>query len=580
MLNRQTINLISYFVRVHRRRSALIVVLLILSGMAEGFGVVSILPLLELSVGDVTDDPSPLMLFMSGVLARIGLQPTMGVLLAAIVAGMFLKGTFMWLSIRQQGYAVAGIATDLRMMLIRAFLRARWSFFVTQRAGHMSNAIGNEAQRASMAFAAACGLLAATIQAMLYTAVAFLISPPVAIAAILAGILLLFLLQNMVTMAREAGQQQTQLIRSLSSRLVDALYGIKPIKAMGREAHLQPLLESETRELNDAQRRQVVANGVLTSFQEPLVVACLAFGLFVVLAWGSVSFGALLVMAFLFHRLVGRIQTLQTYYQQLVTFESAFWSIINGVRDAETQEEQSLGRGHPPALEHGIEFRDVRFAYGDAQVLRGVSFNIRAGEFTALTGSSGAGKTTIADLILGLYMPSGGAVLIDDVPLSGIDLKEWRGMIGYVPQEMLLFHESILRNVTLGDSTIPEADVIEALKAAGAWQFVYPLEAGIHTVVGEHGAKLSGGQRQRIAIARALVGKPRLLLLDEVTTALDPLTEASICETLRELAGDVTILSISHQPAMQRIADAVIRLDAGQVTTAIAGQPALAESAG
>jgi ATP-binding cassette, subfamily C, bacterial len=580
MLNKQSTDLISYFVRIYPTRSALIVVLLILSGLAEGFGVVSLLPLLELSVGEPTADPSGLMLFVTGALARVGLQPTTGVLLAAIVAGMFLKGIFMWLSVRQQGYAVAGIATDLRLMLIRAFLRARWSFFISQRAGHMSNAIGNEAQRASMAYAAACSLLAAVVQVLLYMAVAFMISPPVAVAAILAGTLVLFLLRNMVTMARDAGEQQTQLIRSLSSRLIDALYGIKPIKAMGREAHLQPLLEMETRELNEAQRRQVLAKGVLSSFQEPLLVAFLAFGLFAVMAWGSVSFGALLVMAFLFHRLVGRIQALQTHYQSLVNSESAFWSLMNGVRDAEAQEEQSLGRGHPPALQHAIEFRDVRFAYGDTQVLRGVSFTIRAGEFTAVTGSSGAGKTTIADLILGLYMPSAGEVLIDGVPLSDIDLREWRGMIGYVPQEMLLFHESILRNVTLGDSAIPEADVIDALKAAGAWDFVSPLERGIHTVVGEHGAKLSGGQRQRIAIARALVGKPRLLLLDEVTTALDPVTEASICATLRELAGDVTILSISHQPAMQRVADAVIRLDAGKATTTLAGQPALVESAG
>jgi ATP-binding cassette, subfamily C, bacterial len=157
-------------------------------------------------------------------------------------------------------------------------------------------------------------------------------------------------------------------------------------------------------------------------------------------------------------------------------------------------------------------------------------------------------------------------IRIDGVPLSDLNLAAWRSMIGYVPQEMLLFHSSIATNVTLGDDTIAEADVIAALEAAGAWEFVSRLPRGIHTVAGEHGARLSGGQRQRIAIARALVCRPRLLVLDEVTTALDPATERAICETLATLAGHVTILAISHQPAMQEIADVVFQLTHGQIT--------------
>jgi ATP-binding cassette, subfamily C, bacterial len=120
--------------------------------------------------------------------------------------------------------------------------------------------------------------------------------------------------------------------------------------------------------------------------------------------------------------------------------------------------------------------------------------------------------------------------------------------------------------VTLGDQSIADEDVVGALEAAGAWPFVRDLDQGIDTVIGEHGARLSGGQRQRIAIARALVGRPSLLVLDEVTTALDPNTEAAICATLRELASDVTVLSISHQPAMRRVADVVYRVDHGRVT--------------
>jgi ATP-binding cassette, subfamily C, bacterial len=571
MLSRTSTDLIRYFLRNYPRRSALIVGLLFLSGLAEGFGVVSLLPLLELAVGERSGDPSGVMKAVESVLGRVGLQPTLGVLLSAIVLGMFMKGLFMWLAVRQQGYAVAGIARDLRLMLIRALLKARWSYFISKRAGQVSNSIGHEAHRASMAYAAACSLLASIVQVLIYLTVALLISPQVAIAAVVAGGVVLLILSRLVSVGREAGILQTELIKSLSSRLIDALYGMKPIKAMGRESHLQPLLEAETRDLNEAQQRQVLASGVLTSFQEPLLVAVLALGLFVVMTQGVTTFGALLVLAFLFHRLVGRIQILQSNYQSLAISESAFWSLHDAVEQARAQAEQSAGRQAPPPLRSGIELRDVDFSYGEHQVLRQLSMSIPPGQFTAVTGTSGAGKTTIADLLLGFYMPDSGSILVDGVPLDTIDLAAWRRSIGYVPQEMMLFHDSIKRNVTLGDDAYTEEDVVHALKAAGAWEFVSRLPAGVETVVGERGARLSGGQRQRIAIARALVSRPLLLLLDEVTTALDPATEAEICATLAGLTGDVTIVSISHQQAMREVADVVYRLEAGSVSALVSG---------
>jgi ATP-binding cassette, subfamily C, bacterial len=168
MLNRQSTDLVRYFLTAYPRRSALIIALLLLSGMAEGIGVASVVPLLELAMDEAGQAPSALMGSVRKALGLVGLEPTLIVLLVVIVIGMFLKGSFMWLSVRQQGYAVAGIATDLRLMLIRAFLTARWSYFVSKPAGEMANAIGYEAQRASMAYSAACGLLAGVIQTMVY----------------------------------------------------------------------------------------------------------------------------------------------------------------------------------------------------------------------------------------------------------------------------------------------------------------------------------------------------------------------------------------------------------------------------
>jgi ATP-binding cassette subfamily C protein len=142
-------------------------------------------------------------------------------------------------------------------------------------------------------------------------------------------------------------------------------------------------------------------------------------------------------------------------------------------------------------------------------------------------------------------------------------------MIGYVPQESWLLHDSVLNNVTLGDPELSAGDAIRALQAAGAWGFVQKMPQGINSTVGERGGKISGGQRQRIAIARALVHQPKLLILDEATTALDPENEMAICNTLRELRGRLTILAISHQPAVLEVCDQAYRLQNGTAVPVI-----------
>jgi ATP-binding cassette subfamily C protein len=164
-----------------------------------------------------------------------------------------------------------------------------------------------------------------------------------------------------------------------------------------------------------------------------------------------------------------------------------------------------------------------------------------------------------------LLRPQKGDVFIDGVPLAEIDLRSWRKQIGYVPQDLVLLHDTILANVTLADIKITETEVEEALRVAGAWTFVANLPEGVRTVVGERGTRFSGGQRQRIALARALVRRPRLLILDEVTSSLDSRTEEEICNELRGLRGKVTVFAASHRPSLTRLADEVYHVEGGSL---------------
>jgi len=211
-------------------------------------------------------------------------------------------------------------------------------------------------------------------------------------------------------------------------------------------------------------------------------------------------------------------------------------------------------------LEQGISLQQIDFDYGTKVIFKNLNIEIQVKSFTTITGDSGVGKSTLIDLLCGLLEPKSGDILIDGISLREIDIREWRRLIGYVSQETILLHDTVLSNVLVGAPDLTQADAEKALHQAGAWGFVSKLPEGVHTIVGERGGLLSGGQRQCIAIARALAHQPRLLLLDEPTSALDSRNEQIICRTLQNLSKSYTIIAVSHQPALVNAADHVVTL--------------------
>ena len=290
--------------------------------------------------------------------------------------------------------------------------------------------------------------------------------------------------------------------------------------------------------------------------------------MFIALVRFEMPFTTVLVLVAVLGRMLRQFSKVQREYQKMVIGEGAFRSLRDTI-DQALEAGETPGAGRHPSLENGIRVVDVHFSYSGHAVLDGLTVKIPAGSLTTLTGPSGAGKTTLIDLITGLLKPRSGTILIDNIPMPELDMKAWRNMIGYVPQETQLLHKSILHNVTLGNPELGYADAERALKDAGAWEFVTTMPEGMESIVGERGLKLSGGQRQRILIARALVNQPRLLILDEPTSALDPASEAAILETIGKLRGKLTLLAISHQTALVDAADFIYRLENGRIDTGV-----------
>jgi ATP-binding cassette subfamily C protein len=563
--------LIIKFARSYPMQSLTMLLALIFAGIVEGIGLTALLPLLQkaidLPLGDAAKPAasSASDKVIDSVLSFFGIPSTIGWLLVVILIGAIIRSLLILLADRKIGYTVAHVATDLRLALLRALLSTRWGYFLGQQVGSMANAAGTEVMRASTGYLHAATAMAMVIQAFAYFIVALLVSWKTTLLFMSVACVILIMLYSLVTKSKRAGKKQTKLLQSLLARLSDSLNSLKAYKAMGRENLAEELLSTNTMQLQRALRRQVFSKAALRGIQEPLLTLLIIIGLYVMLVHLKMDLPKVMMLIFLMTRMLSEAGKVQRKYQDVAICESAYWSLQEKINAAQKYKEPP-GGGRMATLEKAITIDQVDFGYGEHLVLKNVSLEIPSRTFTSIIGPSGSGKTTLVDLITGLFHPTRGSVLIDGTPLPELDLRNWRRMIGYVPQDTILLHDSIFVNVTLGEPSLTAEDVEYALKAAGAWSFVSQMDDGLQTTVGERGAKLSGGQRQRIAIARALIHRPQLLILDEATSALDPGTEAEICQTLKGLSGQLTILAISHQAALVEVADRVFQISDGDIT--------------
>lgn len=558
---RSTARLTRIFLGAYPRRTAWLCLGLLVAGLLEGVGVSMFLPLLDLILNPGAASESPLGALVSRTFGALGLAPTLPSLLGALVSAMSLKALFQWLAMRQAGYTLSRVSTDLRLAVFRNLIDAAWGWIARKPAGAFAATLANETRLAAAAYQSTAQAIASATQVAVYTALAFLVSWKVALLAGVAGAVLSVIILPFLRMGRKAGQRQVELVKSITSRFLDAMHGIKPVKAMGRDHLVLPLLERETRELDDAQRDQVLTVETVRALQEPVTMAILALGMWAAVTWLREPFPVLLMQAFLFNRLAAQLNATLTHVQGVTLREGSFWNVIETIQEAGRAREPAGGSAAAPRLERELLFQDVALGHGRTTLYEGVNLSLPAGAFAVVLGPSGAGKTTLIDAIAGLVPPMAGSLRVDGVPLADSSLRAWRELIGYVPQEMLAFHDSVRNNVTLGDPRLTDDDVWSALRLAGAEEVVRALPDGLDTSLGERGSRLSGGQRQRLGLARALVRRPRLLILDEVTTALDPETEQALCAQLSALAGSTTILAITHQAALRRVATHEIRLE-------------------
>jgi ATP-binding cassette subfamily C protein len=543
-------------------RSALVLLSLVVAAAVEAVGIGALLPAAVALLGQNGASPQNNDM-VDRMIAWLGITPSFQTLLLLVAGAIVLKAIISFAALSYAAAVSADIAIGFRERLINALFGANWRFYADQQAGKFAAAIANDATRASQAYMLAAQVLAQIAQAVLLSAVALLYNWKLALASLAVGIALGAAMNRLISISRAAGRREADTTASLTVKIVDLLSNMKALKAMHR---FQPMLVPLRRTLLKLRRALITGEVAKLGFNlgnEVAVTLLITVAAYLAYTSWKVTLPEILIIGVIFLKINNIISKVQKAVQQAVKYERSYQRMTEQIALADAHRELNPGT-RTPVLADACRFEGVAFSHGEREIIHNVHIEIPARRITVLKGPSGAGKTTIIDLLIGLYKPTRGRITIDGVELSEIDLFAWRRRIGYVPQELSLLHADVRENITFGDPAISDDMVHEALREAEATDLVANLPDGLETSVGEMGGKMSGGQRQRISLARALVTRPEVLILDEVTSALDPVTEQDIVMNIAALRHSYTVVVITHRPAWTAIADRLYEVEGGE----------------
>ena len=506
--------------------------------------------------------------------AAIGRGPftltgTLPVLAAVIFGVVALKNGVDYLSRIQETKIKEHVVERCRDMTFVRLMGQDLAGLYRASSGQYANVLIGETFRAGLATHAILKLLVFALAACVYVAVLLILAPwPTLLLGLGCGVIYganMFLFRR----SRQMGIRISQARDELSAIVNDSLQGMKVIRLYGREADEAARFHKVVARNAHADYLAGMAfagiQPVTQLFVTALLLALVLASRYVFGMNFQASGPRVLAYLFILFRFLPLVAGINAERSQYLGTRAGFASFIAFID--RTRHRERVSGGQPfKRLQHAIRYDGVCFRYPEgAFELRDVSFTIPKSSRTALAGASGAGKTTIVDLLCGFYRPTQGTIFIDDVPLEAVDLRSWRRRLGVVSQETLLFNESVWFNVTYARPDASRADVIDACKRAYCHDFIEALPEGYETPIGERGVKLSGGQRQRLSIARAFLSNPDVLILDEATSALDQESEKLIKRAMEELMKDKTVIIIAHRSSTIREADQVILFDGGRL---------------
>ena len=548
-------------------RVALVLALMLLVSLIEGVGLILLIPLLGLTGINVQQGTvGAIDGFVSAAFNMAGLRPT---LLSVLAVYVLITIALSFLQ-RWQTVSSASLEYDfvnrLRRRLYTTITNASWLSFTRDKASAFTHALTTELDRVDMATYSLLAMIVNAAVAAVYVLLALRLSVVMTVLVFVCGAVLLLVLKGKTRAARLRGEELSAATGEMYSAATEHLGGMKVVKAYNAEQRNISIFSEMTTRVAGIYSASARNYANVKFWFDTGAVLILGLILYVSLEMASMPVAGVLVLLFLFARIMPKLSTIQQNYQHFVHALPAFAAVREIEARCLAESDPVTTDAEPVLFRQSVKLDHVDFEYEpDGFRLQALDLTIPFGDMTAIVGQSGAGKSTIADLVMGLVAPGRGRVLIDGTALEARLIKSWRDQIGYVAQDTFLFHDTVRANLLWARPEATEEEMWQALKLAAADEFVKALPQGLETVLGDRGVRLSGGERQRIALARALLRKPQLLILDEATSALDSENEKRILAAIEELHGRLTILIIAHRLSTIRQADYIYLIERGRL---------------
>jgi len=559
-------------IKPYRRLVALVILLSILGSCFDGISIGLLLPLLSnLQKMEASRNLPAVFRWLAELLRPYSAQQQIMLSIGFVMAAILLKNLFIMLSIGLGHWLSNRLQADLRLQAMTLLMRVGIEFHHRAKAAELiDKAMGHTAQM-ELFMRIFIELTANLLTLLVLIALLFVLSWPLTLLALLLGAIFFQIISQYTKSARRLGQQGATTTQSLTSAVYESLSGIHLIKSYSTEQEQI----SQLHEKIEVSRRMAFRRSSRFFGVHPLtdVLGSLAIVILFLLAiWmykmdTQLMLTQLLPFIYILLRIVPLTKIINGQRTEIMG-NRPYVDYVYELLRVDDKPFIADGRQIFSGLKREVQFRSVTFIYNGTPktVLRDVNFAIPAGKTTAIIGESGAGKSTIANLLLRFYDPQDGAILLDGESLPNFQLASYHRKIGIVSQDTFLFSNTVKFNIAFSAIATPsDEQTIAAAKKAGAHEFIMELPNGYDTFVGDRGVKLSGGQRQRISIARAILRDPEILILDEATSALDAKTERRIHQAILELSQGRTVIIIAHRLSTIQNADQIIVLKNGQV---------------
>ena len=555
--------IIKFFLRNYLKISLFLILCFIIIALLESVGIVSLLALLSLFLDQTSTQSSFIQNKLAYIFKFFKTDVSLLSILIFITILICTKCIINFFAFRYISIITHKFSMNFRNNLIKNVISSKWTFLSSKPLGSYFSFININAPNSASIFININRLIASSINVSIFLIFSAFISPYGTFFGILIGLIIFLFLNKIIIYGEKSAEGINSQIKLINSKISDYLKGIKFLKSMAKDYYLNSLFNKDFQILRKYETSLAISKFLLSIMREPIIVIFLCVLIYSYNQILGVSISSVLIMAVFFQRILNNLTVIQQNYFA-ISVNVDFFRTMNSITETAFEKREITTEGQTLNNFNSLEFKNLDFSFDNKPLLKNVNFSLKKNSITLLYGRSGIGKTTVLDIIVGFQKPQKGLVLLNKKDLNLYNVLSYRKKISYVTQDQFMFNYSILHNITLGKK-FSNKEINDAIKYSDCNNFIKKLPKGLKTLLGEGGVQLSGGQKQRLSIARAILQKPELLILDEPTSGVDSKNKQTILKTLKKLSKKITTIIVSHDNSVLKYADNIYKLSSNKL---------------